>query len=168
MAFQIERTTTGHDRSAFDCGEPRMNEYLQRYGRQNDAKETSRTFVAVRPGEKRVLGYYTLSAGSVSFDTLPEHVRTKLPRYPVPIAHLGRLATDRSVQGQGLGGILLVDAFRRVVRVSAEIAVFAVEVVALHEAARAFYLKYGFLSLTDDPLHLYLPIQTIRALVDEL
>lgn len=167
MGFRIERIRKDHDRSDFDCGDPAMNAYLHRYGRQNDTKETSRTFVAIRDGELKVLGYYTLSASSISFQTLPPSARRGLARYPIPVAHLGRLAIDRSVQGQGLGSALLIDALRRIARVSADMAVFAVEVIALHENARDFYLKYGFEPLDDDRLHLYLPIQTVHELLKD-
>ena len=75
---------------------------------------------------------------------------------------LGRLAVDQAQQGMGLGRLLLLDALRRALRMSEGIGLFAVEVVALDEAARAFYEKYGFLSLQDDALHLYLSMKTVR------
>ncbi|HET6568112.1 MAG TPA: GNAT family N-acetyltransferase [Rhodothermales bacterium] len=164
MPFRIERITPEHERDEFDCGEPEMNEYLLRFARQNDRKETGRTYVAVRPAGKRVLGYYTLSAGAVAFEHLPPTVRKRIARYPVPVAHLGRLAIDHSVQGQGLGSALLFDALRRVSKVSEEMAIYAVEVRALHDVARTFYVKFGFKPLMNDPLRLYLPIQTARHL----
>lgn len=110
------------------------------------------------PAKSEVLGYYTISSGYVTFDTVPE----KLPRYPIPVVHLGRLAVDLRMQGRGAGKMLLVDALRRSVRVSEYLGIYAVEVRALHERARSFYLKYGFASLQDDPSHLYLPLKTLR------
>ena len=69
--MNIEPLSADHDRSAFDCGEPSLNDYLQRYARQNDERHLGRTYVAVAPGQKRVLGYYTLSTGAVARETLP-------------------------------------------------------------------------------------------------
>ncbi len=162
MSFVIEPLSDRHNREAFDCGEPALNEFLRRYARQNQARGVSRTFVAVREGEQEVLGFYSLAAGAVAFETIPEALRRRLPRYPVPVAHLGRLATCRSVQGQGLGEVLLFDALARTLRVAAEVGVVAVDVWAKTDRALAYYQRYGFQSLSDDELHLYLPLDTVR------
>ena len=77
---------------------------------------------------------------------------------------IGRLAVDRSVQGQGLGSYLLVDALRRVLRIAEDVGVRAVEVDAIDDAAREFYLKYGFDSLKDDRQHLFISTIQIRKL----
>ncbi|MFW6106855.1 MAG: GNAT family N-acetyltransferase, partial [bacterium] len=111
-----------------------------------------------------VAGYYTLSSGSVGFQNLPDEASRRLPRYPVPTAHLGRLAVDRKFQAKGLGGILLVDALKRVRDTADKIGIHAVTVHALNASARKFYEAYGFQSLRDDDLHLFLPMATIREL----
>src|SRR3954453_777106 len=102
-----------HDRSQFDCGEPSLNDFLKQYARQNEEKGVSRTFVLGREGEQRVLGYYTLAGGQFERDNLPPKAGKKLPKYPVPVVVLGRLAVDRSVQGEKLGRVLLKDALHR-------------------------------------------------------
>ncbi|HKV41146.1 MAG TPA: GNAT family N-acetyltransferase [Blastocatellia bacterium] len=156
----IEPLSSRHDRSAFDCGEPSLNTYLRQYSRQNAEKGLGRTYVVVEARQPRVEGYYTISAGTVTFEQVPE----KLPRYPIPVVHLGRLAVNMSAQGKGLGEFLLVDALKRAAVASRELGVYAVEVRALNDDARRFYLKYGFTPLLDDELHLYLPMKTIRKL----
>ena len=50
-------------------------------------------------------------------------------------------------------------------KVSETIASAAIEVDAKDEQSRALYAKYGFESLTDDRLHMYLPMATARELV---
>jgi len=158
--FVIEPLTTRHDRQHFDCGEASLNDFLRRFARQNDDKGLGRTFVAVHPGGSAIMGYYTLASGAVTFDTVPE----KLPRYPIPVLHIGRLAVDLQTRGQGLGEWLLLDALRRATLIAEHIGIYAVEVRALNDSARAFYEKYGFQSLLDEKLHLYLPMKTIRQL----
>src|SRR5690606_36017059 len=111
-------------------GEPALNEFLSRYAPQNDERGLGRTYVAVRPKEKRVVGFYTLSAGAVAFADLPDPLRHRFPRHPVPVAHLGRLATCQSVRGHGLGGALLFDALQRSIRVADELGIVAIEVWA--------------------------------------
>lgn len=158
LRFVVELLAKHHKRENFDCGERSLNEFLQKYARQNNEKGFGRTFVAALPGETEVLGYYTLSTGSVSFEIVPE----KLPRYPIPTVHLGRLATDLKMRGQGLGELLLIDALERTVLVAEELGIYAVELFALTDKAKRFYLKYGFIELLDDEKHLYLPIETLK------
>jgi predicted GNAT family N-acyltransferase len=158
LDFVIELLAKNHKRENFDCGEESLNQFLKKYARQNQEKGFGRTFVALLPNETEVLGYYTLSAGSISFEIIPE----KVPRYPIPTAHLGRLATDVKMRGQGLGELLLIDALERTVLVAEKVGIYAIELFALTESAKKFYLKYGFVSLEDDDKHLYLPIETLR------
>ena len=153
-----------HDRASFDCGEPVLNEYLKRYARQNQEQDIGRTWVATARGDSRVLGFYTLSAGAVAFEHLPESDRRRLPRYPVPVAHLGRLAVDVTAAGQRLGETLLMHALMQIERASATLAIQGIEVRAKGARARAFYARYGFVSLQDDTHHLYLSIKLARRL----
>ena len=111
-----------------------------------------------------MLGYYALAAGSVAFQDLTVEHRKRLPRYPVPVAHLGRLAVDESVRGQKLGSYLLLDALCRILRVDPDLGIHAIEVVAIDEVARRFYLKYGFTELADDPHHLFISLKMVRTL----
>ena len=161
--FIIEPLTASHNGERFDCGEESLNDFLKRFARQNDEKGLGRTFVAVKIGETRVCGYYTISSGALIFDHIPEN----LPRYPIPVVHLGRLAVDESVNGQRLGKALLADALKRSVAVADQLGIYAVEVYALTENAREFYLKFGFAELPDDRLHLYLSIKKIRKLIKQ-
>lgn len=162
--WRIEELSSEHDRAAFSCGHESLDIFLKQYAGQNQKTGVSRTFVAMEPGEQGVRGYYALAAGALKFEYLTDEQRKRLPRYPAPVAHLGRLAVDRSAQGQGLGEYLLLDALSRVDRAEREIGVHAIEVVAIDDAARHFYLKYGFLELRDDPHHLYIPMKTVRKL----
>ena len=121
----------------------------------------SRTFVITEVGAPQVAGYYSISSGAVGFQQTPER---RLPRYPLPVIHLGRLAVDSRYQGQALGEFLLMDVLRRAQLVSEQIGIYAVEVRAIDAAARKFYLRYGFTELKDDALHLYLPMSVIGRL----
>lgn len=161
-SFVITPLQLKHQRGEFDCGVASLNEFLQRFARQNETKNLSRTFVVVPASEpSRIAGYYTLSPGALKTEIVPEE---KLPRYPVPVAHLGRLAVDINWQKLGIGEHLLLDALRRCLQVADEMGIYAVEVVALDEAAGKFYAKYGFVALKDNPLHLYLALKTVAAL----
>jgi GNAT superfamily N-acetyltransferase len=162
--WTIRRLDSSHDRSAFDCGQPQLNAWLTDRAGQFDRRDLSRTYVATRPDSRSVLGYYAISTHRVVDDVLPEDLSKGLPRFDIPVVLLGRLAVDRSVQGRGLGALLLVDALRRSLQISEQVGTRAVEVDALDEAARNFYLRFGFRTLLDDPHHLFLPMHEIRKL----
>ena len=157
-----------HDRKAFDCGEQPLNEYLHQYASQDIKRRVSRVFIAALPNAPRqVAGYYSLSAGSLDATNLPEDYRRRLPRYPVPVVLLGRLAVAESHQGKGLGSILLADALQRVAQASQVMAVYAVIVDALNNRAAEFYRQFGFIPLPSQPLRLFLPLDSVIALTNE-
>lgn len=153
----------GMRRNDFDCGVEALNTYLRAYALQNEEKRISRTFVAVLKGSShKIEGYYTISAGQVAFENLPVHHSRHLPKYPIPVARIGRLAVDKSQKGKGLGEMLLMDALNRILRVSEALAIFAVVVEAKDPETAKFYVKYGFMELTGDPLRLFLPLKTVK------
>ena len=101
MQLTIATLNTGHIRKTFDCGELSLNTYIQQYARQNIKHRINRVFVAMPIDSiKTIMGYYTLSAGSISVNDLPLEQKRRLPQYPVPVALLGRLAVDKQYQGQ--------------------------------------------------------------------
>lgn len=153
-----------HDRSGFDCGIPVLNDWLATKATQYEKRDLARTYVLVQAGDTVIRGYYALSNHTVVYEALPQDQAKGLPRIDMPVALIGRLAVDRSVQGQRLGEFLFVDALRRAEYLARAIGIRAVEVDAIDEGARRFYEKYGFLSLTDDPHHLFLPMHVIRKL----
>ena len=162
--WSIQRLDRKHDRSKFDCGEPTLNDWLKNRAGQFDRRDLSRTFVATRPDDAVVCGYYAISTHRVQHIDLPAVEAKKLPQLDVPVVLLGRLAVDKSAQGAGLGGLLLVDALRRTVHISEQVGICAVEVEAINAAARQFYLKFGFRPLLDDSQHLFMPMHEIRKL----
>jgi GNAT superfamily N-acetyltransferase len=166
LSVSIESLGAKHRREDFDCGEDSLNRYLKQYASQHQKKDLGRIYVAVQPGEQQVLGYYTLANGSVEFQSVPKS--KGLPReYPIPVILLARLAIDRSMQGQGLGAVLLFDALKRAAEASQVSAAHAVIVDALNETAKQFYLHYDFEESLDDPMRLFLPMHDIRALVSQ-
>ncbi len=162
--WMIRRLEKSHDRTNFECGQPLLDEWLKDRASQFDRRDLSRTFVATRPELVAVLGYYAISTHRVVYEVLPTAEAKGLPRLAVPVLLIGKLAVDRRVQGQGLGALLLVDALRRSLQISEQVGIRAVEVDAIDDAARKFYMKFGFRSLLDDPRHLFLTISEIRKL----
>ena len=155
-----------HDRKSFDCGDEELNFYLRRYARQNHESGGAKTFVAVSETEPaRILGFYTISPGAIAFANVPETLTRKLGRYDVPVFRLGRLAVDRTVQGQGLGGDLLLAAGVRALAVAAEVGGVALAIDAKDRSAVRWYERFGAVPLLDDPLKLILPLAVIAEAV---
>lgn len=136
---------------------------LRRYASQDVRRNLARVFVATPESDaSRWAGFFTLSAGSVKSAELPESLTRKLPRYPVPVAFIRRLAVDLQFQGRGLGSILLAEACQKVVQASAVLAVAGIVVDAKDEAASAFYRHFGFVALPSHSARLLLPAGAFR------
>jgi GNAT superfamily N-acetyltransferase len=151
------------DKTDFDCGRQPLNDYLKKYASQNMRSGYSVTFVVTAQGSSQIAGYYCASATTIEFANLPKSLSKKLPKYPAPAMLIGQLAVDKSMQGQGLGQILLMHALSRAVRISSELGIYAVRVDALDRQSKEFYLKYGFVPFKNAEFFLLLPIATILA-----
>ena len=167
MDWQEEPVGRHHDRKSFDCGVTDLNAYLSRYARQNHESGGAKTFVAVSPvavspaEPAHILGYYTISPGAIAFARVPATLTGRLGRYDVPVFRLGRLAVDRSVQGRGLGGDLLLAAGERALAVAAKVGGVALAIDARDAQAARWYERFGAVPLLDDPLKLILPLAVI-------
>jgi GNAT superfamily N-acetyltransferase len=152
--------TVDHDLSSFDCGEPILNDWLRQRALKNESR-FSRTYVVCDAGS--VVGYYSVSAGSVERGAAPGKLRRNAPD-AIPVSVIGRLAVSRSHAGKGLGGDLLSDALRRIALASQSIGIGAVLVHAKDDAARSFYLRHAeFIEYPEDSRTLFLPIDTVVA-----
>jgi len=162
----VEPLGRQHDRAAFHCGVEALDHYLKQQARQDADKRVAAPFVAVSQPDKRVLGYYTLSASVLTVADLPDDLARKLPRYPqLPVTLLGRLAVDQPARGKGLGEHLLLDALNRSLTHADQIAAMAVVVDAKNDAAVAFYRHYGFAPLQAQPRRLFVPMRLVAQLL---
>ena len=163
-AFVIDKLDRGHDVSAFDCGNPALNVWLQRYAWTNQHGDSARTYVALE-GD-RVSGYCALTTGSVHKHESPLRIAKGLANHSIGIVLLARLAVDRTQQGRGLGKALLFDALTRIAEAADIVAVRAVMVHAIDEAARRFYAHFGFELSPLDPFQLMLLLKDVRRAVE--
>jgi ribosomal protein S18 acetylase RimI-like enzyme len=149
-----------HDRAAFRCGEPRLDEFLARYAGQNHRLGLATTHVLVDDAQpSKILGYASVAMAEVRLESLRTDDQKRLPRYPLPALRLARLAIDTTAQRQGHGEALLGFVIDRARTLRAtDVGVCLVVVDALHERASAFYENYGFRQTADDALTLYLPL----------
>lgn len=162
--LQVTKLAVAHDTTSFDCGNEALNRFLKLHALAGQRSGISQTYVATT-GD-RIAGFHTLVVGQVTYEDAPERLAKGLPRYPVPVIILARLAVDRSWQGKGLGSALVVDAMRRVLQAADIAGVRAMVVHAKDETAQRFYEHLGFLSFPDKPLTLFRLIKDIRAMRD--
>lgn len=162
--YRIRAFDKAVDTAAFRCGQPALDQYIRHYAAQDVRRNVARVFIATPENDsQRLAGFFSLSAGSVSCSELPESLAKKLPRYPVPVALIGRLAVGTDFQGKGLGSILLADACRKVAHASDTLAVAGIVVDAKDAAAATFYRHFGFLPLPGQEARLLLPATAFRA-----
>ena len=148
-----------HDLASFDSGVPPLDRWLKERSGHNESEGASRSFVVCE--ELRVVGYYSLAAGSVQAAVATGRVRRNMPD-PVPVLLLGRLAIDRGWQGRGLGADLLRDAVLRAVAVSETIGVRALLVHAISAEAKVFYERRGFRASAIEPMTLMISLAESR------
>ena len=161
--------------SGFRSGTRALDDYFQRHALSNDQGDLGRAYVLdasaenVAAGLPAVLGFYTLSMASVASQDAASVLAKRLPRYPMPVALIGRLAVDERARGRRLGETLLLDALARVVEASRLVACLGVIVAAKDASAEGFYAKYDFVTVDGAswPHRMFLPMHVARAAFDE-
>ena len=152
--------SSSHIVDEFDCGSGALNTYLKRFAYVNNQNGSARTYVVLRGN--RVVGYFTLAAGSVVKMESPERIGKELANHPVPVILLARLARHIEERSTGLGSALLKEALIQIVHAADIIGVRAVLAHAKDEKAKSFYLSHGFEPSPIDPFHLYLLVKDIK------
>jgi GNAT superfamily N-acetyltransferase len=145
---------------SFDCGQTALNQFLQRFALINQKANSSQTYVCCKSGA--VVGFYSLAVGSVEPASASGRVVKGLARHSIPVMILARLAVDGNHQGSGLGRALLKDALLRTIQAAAIAGIRAMLVHAKDDAARKWYLGWGFEPSPTDPYHLFLLLKDMK------
>jgi GNAT superfamily N-acetyltransferase len=163
------------DRTSFRSGDPDLDRFLVKYAGQNQFRHhIGTTYVAVE--EQRILGYATLAAGHIEGEVVSASLRRRLPRYPLPVLRLARLAVDGRAQSRGLGRALLRHVFLLALEMAADYGCVGV-VVDAKPAAVDFYARFGFsplevkaggLESRPQPAPMFLPLGLIAAAVRDV
>ena len=148
---------------SFDCGQPALNQFLQRFALVNQSSNSSQTYVSCNSGS--VVGFYSLTVGSVEPASAAPRVVKGIPKHPIPVMILARLAVDLPHQGIGLGKALLKDALMRTAQAADIAGLRALLVHAKDESARQWYLNWEFEPSASDPFHLFLLMKDLKAIV---
>jgi len=158
--MKIEVLQAHHQKKSFNCGQDDLNKFIKQYASQHQKSGTSKTYVAI-DDDAQVRGFYCLSSTSIGFDGVDAALTKRLPRYPLPCVVVGRFTVDQAAQGQGVGKVLLAHALKQVSKVAQIIGVNFVVIHATYQKAMEFYQRFGFISLTSNPLTLIYPVNEI-------
>ena len=174
MAVTVRKLRPDDDRSSFDSGDPDLDRFFIRFAGQNQFKHyVGTTYVADDGG--LILGFATVSAAQIEIRDLPPAKQGRLPRYPLPVLRLARLAVDSKAQGRGVGLTLLKAVFVLARAMASDFGCIGVVVDAKPKAV-AFYERYGFTALDvvqgqlgdrPEPTPMFLEIGAIPGTSDE-
>ena len=166
VLYRLEPLGKHHERAGFSCGVESLDVYLKTQASQDMRRKANAVFILVpedSPGT--IAGYFTLCAYRLSPGTVPEAAQKHLPRYPVVSATLmGRLAVGSTLQGRGLGSVLLAKALAKAYENAGVVGSSMVVVDAIDERAARFYRAHGFIQLPE-AMRLVLPMRTIAGLM---
>ncbi len=164
---QVQKLSSSHDVGVFDCGNHALNQFLQRFALVNQKANSAQTYVCCELGTERVAGFYSLAVGSIEPEAAAGRLSKGLARHTVPVMILARLAVDRRYQGAGLGRALLKDALLRTAQAAELAGIRAILVHAKDNAARNWYLNWGFEPSPTDPYHLFLLLKDLLVILQE-
>jgi GNAT superfamily N-acetyltransferase len=159
-----ELINKNHDKNTFDCGNDSLNIFLKNYSLQNDKNNSSRTYVAGNKKDNLIIGYYTLTYGSIAYGQATPSVKKNMPQYPIPVMLLARLAVDKKYKNLGVGTGLLKDALLRTMQASEIAGLRAIITHAKDNSAKQFYLKHGFKESPLDNYHMMISLKEIGLL----
>ncbi len=163
--LQLERLDPQHDLAAFDSDNEELDGWLRRHALAAQQTDSTRTFVLTR--SDRVVGYFSLTMGSVLRADAPAKLVRGLPAYPIGMVLLARLAVDRGEQGKGIGALLLAEALRKATAAGEAAAARLIVVDAIDDGAARFYEQHGFPRAPDHSLRLYRRMKDVRASLEQ-
>ena len=161
----LRKIADSDDVASFDCGNPALNQFLQRFALVNQKANSTQTYVCCEQGTGTVAGFYNLAVGSVEPSAAAGRVIKDSARHPVPVMILARLAIDRKHQSAGLDRALFKDTLLRTVQAADIAGIRAVLVHAKDDAARNCYLNWGFEPSPTDPYHLFLLVKDLVKII---
>jgi GNAT superfamily N-acetyltransferase len=163
MMLRIEKLRRDHRVEGFDCGKEPLNRFLIRFALQSQLSNSSQVYLAI--SEDEVVGFYTLAFGDVNYEDAPERLRKGVARHPIPLMILARLAVASAWAGKRIGSGLLKDALARTLAAAEIAGLRAFAVHAKDDEARAFYERFDFIASPSDPMHLFVLLKDVRALI---
>ncbi|MBD1549673.1 GNAT family N-acetyltransferase [Roseibium aggregatum] len=158
-----------HDRAAFSCGVPQIDNYLKLTAKKGSKADVVRIWV-VTDAENHIVGFYGINMHAVAVEAMPDAYKKKAMKHGLlPAAFIAMIGVDQEHQGNGLGSVLVADALNRIARASEEIGTCVIMLDVFDDGdtdavtrRKTYYESFGFIPLPDQPLRLFMPVATAR------
>lgn len=161
-----------HDRTEFDCGIDRLNNYLKLSAKKQQKDDMTRVYVVVEDGSTSILGYHAISLGAMNVDELKRRPRGSPGHGKIPVLFLGQVAVDRGSQRNGLGGILMQHVFEKASQISNMAGCHAIVLDIISDGGeeaftrrKAWYEGFGFEPFASNPARMFLVMKQVHAIV---
>ena len=162
-----------HDRTAFSCGVPQIDNYLKLTAKKGSKADVVKVWVLV-DGDNAIVGFYGINMHAIDVKNMPAAYAKKAMKHGMlPAAFIAMIGVDRKQQGNGIGSALVADALNRIARVADDIGTCVIVLDVFDDGdpetvarRKSYYEGFGFMPLPDQPLRLFMPIQTARDLAD--
>jgi len=174
MKIEIRKLEKRDNRQEFRSGEIEIDRFFVKFAGQNQFKhKIGNTYIAVDRESETILGYTTISIGSMNIDGLNIEEFKKFPNYPLPIVRVARLGVDEHFQSQGIGRKLMQKMLYLAIEIEDLVGCIGIFVDAKEDAV-AFYEKYAFeiapvlngeLEVKPTQTLMYLSMKTIHKLL---
>lgn len=138
----IRKLEATDDVSGFRSGHGALDAFLHRFAALNQfVLHTGVTYLAVERAE--IVGYVTVAAAEALAADFAGLRRRKVPRYPLPMLRIARLAVAEAWQRKGIGNGLVRHAFGLALRMTHEIGCAGVVVDPKQDSVE-YYRRLGF------------------------
>lgn len=164
-----------HNRAAFSCGVEQVDNFFKRTANKLTKAGNARVFVMVTD-EGNLIGFYAINAHAVDYHDLPKRFAHTRPGHgSIPAAYISMIGIDVRYAGKGHGGDLLADALTRIAIASDSLGIAVVVLDVLDDGdsdavirRKSLYESYGFTPLRSNSLRMFLPVVTIRTVLDKV
>lgn len=168
IEVDIEPLDSAHERGAFCCASTaRIQNYCRNNAKRDHDLYKVRVYVAVRPGTKAVLGYYSLVLTALNPSHVSEAAEDKFARVQaVPAIYLAMVGVTDECAGGKIGNKMVRDAIKRSLAIAEIAGAYALALDALDDQVADMYRALGFELFVEGERKMFLELSEARAALD--
>lgn len=148
--YQIVPLAPQHERAGFSCNDENLDNYLKKNISSDVKRNACSAHVLTKTGKNEVLGFYTLSPETITFENAPEEIYRMYRKNRIGVVLLGRYAIHSSLQGKGIGKMMLMKIYSDVYKSKNIISSAGIIVDAKTESAKSFWKSREFVKISQD------------------
>jgi ribosomal protein S18 acetylase RimI-like enzyme len=163
-----------HDRAAFSCGVEQVDNFFKKTANKLVKTDNLRVYVLVG-SDGQLVGFYAINAHKVDYTELPpKYARDRPGHGSIRAIYISMIGVDIRFAGNGYGADLLADCLKRIARIGDELGVSVVMLDVLDDGnpelvdkRKRLYAGYGFTPLPTNDRRLFLPLATVKQLIEQ-